>query len=103
MVSLYAHRTLAPPLYSIIPIIHSIITTIVTITLHTSSNLEEYQNSIDVGEAEPDGTPLCEKFKVPPAKVRSTKPAWGIGTFVRINSDSGNFLYEFQNGDWVEV
>ena len=72
-------------------------------TLSSPTAAEVEDDIIDVGEAEPDGTPLCEKFKVPPAKVRSTKPAWGIGTFVRINSDSGNFLYEFQNGDWVEV
>ena len=72
-------------------------------TLSSPTAAEVDDDIIDVGEAEPDGTPLCEKFEVPPAKVRSSKPAWGIGTFVRINSDSGNFLYEFQNGDWVEV
>ena len=58
---------------------------------------------IDVGEAERDGTPLCETFKVPPAKVRSSKPAWGIGTFLKVDSTSGNFVFEFQNGDWVEI
>ena len=72
-------------------------------TLSSPTAAEVENDIIDVGEAEPDGTPLCERFEVPPAKVRSSKPAWGIGTFVRINSDSGNFLYEFQNGDWVEV
>ena len=72
-------------------------------TLSSPTAAEVDDDIIDVGEAEPDGTPLCEQFTVPPAKVRSSKPAWGIGTFVRINSDSGNFLYEFQNGDWVEV
>ena len=75
----------------------------VLLLLRQAESSEVENDIIDVGEAEADGTPLCEKFKVPPSRVRSSKPAWGIGTFVRINSDSGNFLYEFQNGDWVEV
>ena len=50
-----------------------------------------------------DDPPFSELYKVPPAKVRHPDPDFGIGTYVRTNSDSGNFLYEFQNGHWVEV
>ena len=50
-----------------------------------------------------DDLPFSELYKVPPAKVRHPDPDFGIGTYVRTNSDSGNFLYEFQNGDWLEV
>ena len=72
-------------------------------TLSSSTAAEVENNIFDVGEAERDVTPLCERFEVPPAKVRSSKPAWGIGTFEEIDKDSGNFVYKFQNGDLVEV
>ena len=72
-----------------------------TLSSPTAAVVED--DIIDVGEAERDGTPLCEEFEVPPAKVKSSKPAWGIGTFVKVDSKSGNFVYEFQNGDWVEI
>ena len=72
-------------------------------TLSSSTAAEVEDDIFDVGEAERDVTPLCERFEVPPAKVRSSKPAWGIGTFEEIDKDSGNFVYKFQNGDLVEV
>ena len=72
-----------------------------TLSSPTAAVVED--DIIDVGEAERDGTPLCETFEVPPAKVRSSKPAWGIGTFLKVDSKSGNFVYEFENGDWVEI
>ena len=42
---------------------------------------EEGEDIIDIGE-ERAGSRLCEKFKVPPAKVRGSKPEWGMGTLI---------------------
>ena len=67
----------------------------------SSAEVEE-----DIIDVLPDDPPLCETHKVPPAKVRH--PDYdGIGTFLRINSDSGNFAYEFPDCPtwvaWVEL
>ena len=64
---------------------------------------EKEENIIAMEETWFDDPPFSELYKVPPAKVRHPDPDFGIGTYVRTNSDSGNFLYEFQNGHWVEV
>ena len=64
---------------------------------------EKEENIIAMEETWFDDPPFSELYKVPPAKVRHPDPDFGIGTYVRTNTDSGNFLYEFQNGDWVEV
>jgi hypothetical protein len=47
--------------------------------------------------------PFTDLYKVPPAKVRHPEPDFGIGTFVRVDGLSGAYVYEFQNGDLVEV
>ena len=39
----------------------------------------------------------------PPRKVRHPESVYGIGTFERIDQDTGHFLYEFENGYLVEV
>ena len=64
----------------------------------TSTEVEE-----DIIDVLPDDPPLSETHKVPPAKVRH--PDYdGIGTFWRVNSDSGIFAYEFPDCPyWVEV
>ena len=67
----------------------------------SSAEVEE-----DIIDVLPDDPPLCETHKVPPPKVRH--PDYdGIGTFLRINSDSGNFAYEFPDCPtwvaWVEL
>ena len=64
---------------------------------------EKEENIIVMEETWFDDPPFSELYKVPPAKVRHPDPDFGIGTYVRTNTDSGNFLYEFQNVDWVEV
>ena len=46
---------------------------------------------------------FCERYKVPPRKVRHFEPVLGIGTFERIDEKSGNFVYEFENGHLIEV
>ena len=67
----------------------------------SSAEVEE-----DIIDVLPDDPPLCETHKVPPPKVRH--PDYdGIGTFLRINSDSGNFAYDFPDCPtwvaWVEL
>ena len=57
---------------------------------------EKEENIIAMEETWFDDPPFSELYKVPPAKVRHPDPDFGIGTYVRTNSDSGNFLYEFQ-------
>ena len=66
------------------------------------SSEEGEEDIVDVGLAERDVSRFCEKFKVPPAKVRCSKPGFGIGTFLEIDEKSENFVYEFQNGELVE-
>ena len=66
------------------------------------SSEEGEEDIVDVGDGERDVSRLCEIYKVPPAKVRCTKPEWGIGTFLEIDETSENFVYEMQNGELVE-
>ena len=66
------------------------------------SSEEGEEDIVDVGDAERDVARFCDIYKVPPAKVRASKPEWGIGTFLEIDEKSENFVYEFQNGDLVE-
>ena len=66
------------------------------------SSEEGEEDIVDVGDAERDVSRFCETFKVPPAKVRCSKPGFGIGTFLKIDEKSENFVYEFQNGRLVE-
>ena len=62
------------------------------------SSEEGEEDIVDVGDAERDVSRFSETFKVPPAKVRCSKPGFGIGTFLKIDEKSVNFVYEFQNG-----
>ena len=58
---------------------------------------------IDVGECERDnGILFSELYEVPPARVRSSKPELGIGSFLEIDKDTGNFVYKFENGELWE-
>ena len=66
------------------------------------SSEEGEEDIVDVGDAERDVARFCDIYKVPPAKVRASKPEWGIGTFLEIDEKSENFVYEFHNGDLVE-
>ena len=45
---------------------------------------------------------FCELYKIPPAKVRSSKPELGIGTFLKIDKESEIFVYKFENGELYE-
>ena len=63
---------------------------------------EKEEDIIDL-ETWPADPPLHERYKVPPRKVRHPESVYGIGTFERIDQDTGHFLYEFQNGYLVEV
>ena len=67
-----------------------------------ASSEEGEEDIIDVGEAVRDVSRFCEIYKVPPAKVRCSKPGFGIGTFLEIDEKSENFVYKFQNGELVE-
>ena len=66
------------------------------------SSEEGEEDIVDVGDAERDVSRFCEIYKVPSAKVRCSKPQWGIGSFLEIDEKSENFVYEFQNGELVE-
>ena len=66
------------------------------------SSEEGEDDIVDVGDGERDVSRLCEMYKVPPAKVKCSKPEWGIGTFLEIDKISENFVYEMQNGELVE-
>ena len=58
---------------------------------------------IDVGECDRDnGINFSEMYEVPPAKVRSSKPELGIGSFLEIDKDTGNFVYRFENDELWE-
>ena len=63
----------------------------------------ETEKEEDIIETWPADPPLHERYKVPPKKVRHPESVYGIGTFERIDQDTGHFLYEFQNGYLVEV
>ena len=63
---------------------------------------EKEEDIIDL-ETWPADPPLYERYKVPPRKLRHPEPDYGIGTFERIDQDTGHFLYEFENGYLVEV
>ena len=58
---------------------------------------------IDVGECDRDnGINFSEMYEVPPGKVRSSKPELGIGSFLEIDKDTGNFVYRFENDELWE-
>ena len=58
---------------------------------------------IDVGECDRDnGINFSEMYEVPPAKVRSSVPELGIGSFLEIDKDTGNFVYRFENDELWE-
>ena len=63
---------------------------------------EKEEDVIDF-ETWPADPPFNERYKVPPRKVRHPESVYGIGTFERIDQDTGHFLYEFENGYLVEV
>ena len=45
-----------------------------------------------------DDPPFSELYKVLPAKVRHPDPDFVIGTYVRTNSECGNFLFKIGIG-----
>ena len=58
---------------------------------------------IDVGECDRDnGINFSEMYEVPPAKVRSSIPELGIGSFLEIDKHTGNFVYRFENDELWE-
>ena len=58
---------------------------------------------IDVGECVRDnGIIFSELYEVPPAKVRSSKPELGIGSFLEIDKHAGNFVNRFENDELWE-
>ena len=62
------------------------------------SNEEEVV--VDVGECVRDNEILfCEIYSMPPKRVKSSILKLGFGTFVEIDKDTGNYVYQFVNGE----
>ena len=71
--------------------------------LDAAPSSEEKKEDIVALETWPCDPLFCERYKVPPRKVRHFEPVLGIGTFERIDEKSGNFVYEFENGHLIEL
>ena len=72
-----------------------------------ASSGEGEDDTIDVGNCgwsggNRDGVRFCSLYKTPPAKVKSSITELGTGLFCEIDKITGNYVYEFQNGELYE-
>ena len=63
----------------------------------------EEEDIIQVGTCDRDnGIRFCYLYNIPPAKVKSTITELGTGIFCEIDKETGNYVYEFENGGLCE-
>ena len=72
-----------------------------------ASSGEGEDDIIDVGNCgwsggNRDGVRFCSLYKTPPAKVKSSITELGTGLFCEIDKITGNYVYEFENGELYE-
>ena len=65
------------------------------------------EDVIDVGDCgwaggNREGARLCSLFRAPPARVKSSIAELGTGFFVEIDKNTGNYVYEMENGELYE-
>ena len=68
---------------------------------------DEGEDVIDVGDCgwaggNREGARLCSLFRAPPARVKSSIAELGTGFFVEIDKNTGNYVYEMENGELYE-